>query len=53
MQLHYVVVKNRTNKISEYIEVKPSGDYIKVDTVYWIEDGKVFIDGYEYIYDKI
>ena len=44
--------KNRTNKISEYIEVEPSGDYIKVDTVYWIEDGKVFIDGYEYIYDK-
>lgn len=44
--------KNRTDKISEYIEVEPSGDYIKVDTVYWIEDGKVFIDGNEYIYDK-
>ena len=43
-----------TNKISEYIEVSPNDDCdcIKVDTVYWIEDGKVYIDGNEYIYDK-
>lgn len=44
--------ENRTDKISEYIEVEPDGEYIKVDTVYWIEDGKVLIDGNEYIYDK-
>ena len=41
-----------TNKISEYIEATPSGNCIMVDTVYWIEDGKVYIDGNEYIYDK-
>ena len=41
-----------TDKISEYIEATPSGNHIKVDTVYWIEDGKVYIDGNEYIYDK-
>jgi hypothetical protein len=39
-------------EICEYIEVEPDGGYIKVDTVYWIEDGKVLIDGNEYIYDK-
>ena len=44
--------ESRTDKISEYIEATPSGNYIKVDTVYWIEDGKVYIDGNEYIYDK-
>lgn len=44
--------ESRTDKISEYIEATPSGNYIMVDTVYWIEDGKVYIDGNEYIYDK-
>lgn len=44
--------KGNLMEICEYIEVAPDGDYIKVDTVFWIEEGKVYIDGEEYIYDK-
>ena len=29
-----------------------SDDSVKIDTVYWIEDGKVVIDGEEYVFDK-
>jgi len=39
-------------EISEYIKVKPTGDFLKIDTVYWIEDNKVLIDGFEYYFDK-
>lgn len=40
--------------ISEYIEVQASEDdeKIKIDTLYWIENGVVNIDGYDYFYDK-
>ena len=40
--------------ISEYVvkEALPSEKVIKIDTLYWIEDGHVDIDGYRYIYDK-
>lgn len=34
------------------IEVTPTNGYIKLDTVYWIEDGFVTIDGTKYIFDK-
>ena len=38
--------------VEEDVEVSPSGDYIKLDTVYWIEEGFVTIDGTRYIFDK-
>ena len=34
------------------IEVTPTNGYIKLDTVYWIEDGFVTIDGTKYIFDR-
>ena len=38
--------------VEEDVEVSPSGSYIKLDTIYWIEDGFVTIDGTKYIFDK-
>ena len=29
-----------------------SGNYVKLDTIYWIENGKVNIDGNSYIFDR-
>ena len=38
--------------VEEDVEASPSGSYIKLDTIYWIEDGFVTIDGTKYIFDK-
>ena len=45
---------NSTNGIVSSVTVssEESATNIKIDAVYWIEDGKVVIDGEEYIYDK-
>ena len=45
---------NEESGIVETIKVESSKDEtpIKVDTLYWIEDGTVEIDGNTYIYDK-
>jgi len=45
---------DQTSGILETVKVEASKDdeTIKIDTVYWIEDGKVLIDGNEYFFDK-
>lgn len=35
-----------------YIPCAEDVEYVEIDTLYWIEDGKVTIDGTEYIYDR-
>ena len=42
------------NAIKEniYVEANKDDEVIKIDTVYWIENGKVEIDGNVYIFDK-
>ena len=45
---------SETYEIVENINVvsAKTANPIKIDTVYWIEDGAVTIDGHKYIYDK-
>lgn len=45
---------NATSGIMSSITISTgeTAENIKIDSVYWIEDGKVVIDGEEYIYDK-
>lgn len=44
--------KTTVDVIEGDVEGTKSGDVIKLDTIYWIEDDTVEIDGYKYIYDK-
>ena len=38
--------------VSDTISVSATSDTLKLDTIYWIEDGKVTIDGNTYLYDR-
>ena len=38
--------------VEKTVEPTIDGNFIKLDTVYWIEDGYVTIDGNKYIFDK-
>lgn len=40
------------NIIEQDVTTSSSGGKIKLDTIYWIEDGYVTIDGNQYIFDK-
>lgn len=44
--------KTTVDVIEGDVEGTQSGDVIKLDTIYWIENDTVEIDGYTYIYDK-
>lgn len=44
--------KTTVDVIEGDVEGIQSGDVIKLDTIYWIENDTVEIDGYTYIYDK-
>ena len=39
-------------EIEKTVETSSSDSYIKLDTIYWIENGFVTIDGHQYIFDK-
>ena len=48
----YLNGKYVPNIVEKTVEVSKSGNVIKLDTIYWIENGFVNIDGYQYIFDK-
>lgn len=39
-------------EIEKTVETSSGDSYIKLDTIYWIENGFVTIDGHQYIFDK-
>ena len=48
------ILNYKEGKVEEYLTVicGKNDPFIKIDAVYWIENGIVTIDGHEYIYDK-
>jgi hypothetical protein len=38
--------------VTPRITIRDNGSFILIDTIYWIENGFVTIDGYQYYYDK-